>query len=56
MRFALLQTKVGVITFLRKYQVDVCEKTDIPIKFSRRSLVTASENGVWVKISRLQSE
>ncbi|XP_001599214.2 probable cytochrome P450 6a13 [Nasonia vitripennis] len=52
-RFALLQTKVGVITFLRKYQVEVCEKTDIPIKFSRRSLVTASETGVSLNISRL---
>ncbi|KAJ8668284.1 hypothetical protein QAD02_009947 [Eretmocerus hayati] len=53
-RFALLQTKVGVITFLKKYRVDVCEKTDLPIKFSRRSLVTASETGIWLKISRLE--
>ncbi|XP_023246762.1 probable cytochrome P450 6a18 [Copidosoma floridanum] len=52
-RFALLQTKVGVITFLRKYRVEVCGKTTVPIKFSKRSLVTASENGVWLKISRL---
>nr|XP_034187550.1 probable cytochrome P450 6a13 isoform X1 [Osmia lignaria] len=50
MRFALLQIKVGIISFLRKHRVEVCEKTVIPIKFSRRSLVTTSENGFWLKI------
>lgn len=50
MRFALLQIKVGIISFLRKHRVEVCEKTVIPIKFSRRSLVTTSEGGFWLKI------
>ncbi|CAK9800911.1 Cytochrome P450 6k1 [Anthophora plagiata] len=50
MRFALLQTKVGIISFLRKHRVEVCEKTIIPIKFSRRSLVTTSEKGFWLRI------
>lgn len=50
MRFALLQTKVGIISFLRRHRVEICEKTSIPLKFSRRSLVTTSENGFWLKI------
>lgn len=49
----MLQSKVGIVTFLRKYSVEVCEKTEVPIKFSRRSLVTASESGVWLKISKV---
>ncbi|XP_033348638.1 cytochrome P450 6k1-like isoform X2 [Bombus vosnesenskii] len=50
MRFALLQIKVGVISFLRKHRVETCERTITPIKFSRRSLVTTSEKGFWLKI------
>lgn len=50
MRFALLQIKVGIISFLRKHRVETCERTIAPIKFSRRSLVTTSEKGFWLKI------
>ncbi|OAD55551.1 Cytochrome P450 6k1, partial [Eufriesea mexicana] len=50
MRFALLGIKVGIISFLRKHRVEVCERTITPIKFSRRSLVTTSEKGFWLRI------
>ncbi|XP_054004904.1 cytochrome P450 6a2-like [Hylaeus anthracinus] len=50
MRFALLQIKIGIISFLRKHRVEICDKTITPLKFSRRSLVTTSENGFWLKI------
>ncbi|XP_017884717.1 probable cytochrome P450 6a14 [Ceratina calcarata] len=52
MRFALLQIKVGIISFLKEHRVEVCERTVTPIKFSRRSLVTTSEGGFWLKIVR----
>ncbi|KZC14255.1 PREDICTED: probable cytochrome P450 6a13 [Dufourea novaeangliae] len=51
-RFALLQIKVGIISFLKNHRVEFCERTTVPIKFSRRSLVTRSEKGVWLKIVR----
>ncbi|XP_024943134.1 cytochrome P450 6a2-like isoform X1 [Cephus cinctus] len=54
MRFALLQTKVGIISFVKNHRVEVCEKTTVPIKFSKRSLVTTSEGGFWLKISPLE--
>lgn len=50
MRFALLQIKVGIISFLRNHRVEICEGTVAPIKFSRRSLVTTSEKGFWLRI------
>lgn len=50
MRFALLQIKVGIISFLWNHQVEICEETVAPIKFSRRSLVTTSEKGFWLRI------
>ncbi|XP_076645678.1 putative cytochrome P450 6a14 [Halictus rubicundus] len=50
MRFALLQIKVGIISFLRNHRVEACERTTTPIEFSRRSLVTTSEKGFWLRI------
>ncbi|KAH0946705.1 hypothetical protein HN011_009586 [Eciton burchellii] len=50
MRFALLQIKMGIISFLKNHQVDMCDKSIVPIKFSRRSLVTTSETGFWLTI------
>lgn len=50
-RFALLQIKIGIISFLRSHGVQVSNKTVHPIKFSRRSLVTTSESGFWLNIT-----
>ncbi|XP_011867443.1 PREDICTED: cytochrome P450 6B2-like isoform X2 [Vollenhovia emeryi] len=51
MRFALLQIKMGIISFLRDHRVEKCDKSTVPIKFSRRSLVTTSEAGFWLAIT-----
>ncbi|XP_011501474.1 PREDICTED: probable cytochrome P450 6a13 [Ceratosolen solmsi marchali] len=53
MRFAQLQTKVGIISFLRTFKIETCEKTDIPIKFSKRSFIISTENGIWLKVLKL---
>ncbi|XP_076664024.1 cytochrome P450 6B5 [Andrena cerasifolii] len=50
MRFALLQIKMGIISFLRNHQVEICDRTITPIKFSTRSLVITSEKGFWLRI------
>lgn len=50
-RFALLQIKIGIISFLRNHGVQVSNKTVHPIRFSRRSLVTTSEDGFWLNIT-----
>ncbi|XP_046599065.1 uncharacterized protein LOC107217959 [Neodiprion lecontei] len=49
MRFALLQTKVGIISLLKSHSVKLCEKSAVPMTYSRRSLVTASEKGIWLE-------
>ncbi|XP_011299603.1 probable cytochrome P450 6a13 [Fopius arisanus] len=54
MRFALLETKVGIISFLQHHRVEINDKTAVPIKFSRRSLVTTSETGFWLTLSSLE--
>ncbi|XP_063988701.1 probable cytochrome P450 6a13 [Diachasmimorpha longicaudata] len=54
MKFALLQTKIGVISFLRHHKIGINDKTAVPIKFSRRNLVTTSETGFWLTLSSLE--
>ncbi|XP_077256406.1 putative cytochrome P450 6a13 isoform X1 [Temnothorax americanus] len=51
MRFALLQIKMGIISFLKDHRVEICDKSTVPIKFSRRSLVTTNEAGFWLAIT-----
>ncbi|KAI4485632.1 hypothetical protein M0802_012661 [Mischocyttarus mexicanus] len=50
-RFAVVQTKVGLITFLRNYEVDVCEKTEIPYPFSPSAFMLQPKNGIYLKFT-----
>ncbi|KAJ9577523.1 hypothetical protein L9F63_005896, partial [Diploptera punctata] len=50
MRFGLMQTKVGLITILSNYEVQVSEKTPIPLKYDAQALVLAPLGGMWLKI------
>ncbi|XP_014291322.1 cytochrome P450 6a2 [Halyomorpha halys] len=50
-RFGLLQTKVGLITVIRNFQVLPCEKTSIPLKLVRNtSNLTACEGPIILKL------
>ncbi|CAH1400048.1 unnamed protein product [Nezara viridula] len=50
MRFGLLQTKVGVVTLLRKFRVEPCEETNIPLVIGGNSATTASDKPIIIKL------
>lgn len=50
-----MEMKLGLTELLTKYEVEPCEKTQIPMRFSKRTEMTAAENGVWLKFIPLQS-
>ncbi|CAH1400047.1 unnamed protein product [Nezara viridula] len=50
MRFGLLQTKVGIVTLLRKFRVEPCEETKIPLVMGGASATTASDEPVIIKL------
>ncbi|XP_003704279.2 putative cytochrome P450 6a23 [Megachile rotundata] len=52
-RFAVFQTKVGIITVLRNYKVDVCEKTTVPYKADPRAFLLTLQGGVNLKIVKV---
>ncbi|XP_066993022.2 probable cytochrome P450 6a13 [Anabrus simplex] len=52
MRFGLLQSKLGLAALLRDFQFSPSKRTTIPIRYAPSSLVTASADGIHLKISR----
>ncbi|KAG8286365.1 hypothetical protein J6590_061578 [Homalodisca vitripennis] len=52
MRFGLMQTKIGLTTFIRKSHVEVASDTPIPVKLLPTSLVTQSDRPVILRVIR----
>ncbi|XP_020294470.1 probable cytochrome P450 6a17 [Pseudomyrmex gracilis] len=52
-RFAIYQTKIGLVKMLRKYKFETCAKTDIPYKVNIRSIILSPQNGIHLKITKL---
>jgi len=52
MRFGLMQTKVGLVSLLSKYQFSVSKKTPIPILFDPKSNILSPKGGMWLQIRK----
>jgi hypothetical protein len=52
MRFGLMQTKVGLVSLLSKYQISVSKKTAIPIVLDPRSAILFPKGGMWLQIKK----
>jgi hypothetical protein len=52
MRFGLLQTKVGLVSLVSKYQLSVSRKTPVPLVFDTRSAVLFPKGGMWLQIRK----
>ncbi|KYN40885.1 Cytochrome P450 6B1 [Trachymyrmex septentrionalis] len=52
-RFGLLQFKMGLITFLRNYKLDVCEKTPRNLKYISAVLVQQPKD-IYLKITKIE--
>lgn len=54
MRFGLLQTKIGLVKLLMNFEFSTCARTEIPIKYSLKSIVLQPENGTWLKVNKVK--
>ncbi|XP_015180416.1 PREDICTED: cytochrome P450 6A1-like [Polistes dominula] len=52
-RLAVIQTKIGLATFLHNHKVDLCKKTDIPYSFGQSMFLFQPKNGVYLKIGQV---
>lgn len=54
-RFAIFQTKIGLIKILRTYKVDICDQTQIPYINERRTFMLSPQHGLVLKITNVES-
>jgi cytochrome P450 family 6 len=47
-----MQTKVGLVSLLSKYQFNVSKKTPIPLVFDARSFILSPVGGMWLQITK----
>lgn len=53
-RFAEMEMKLALTELLTRYEVEPCEKTDIPMRYSKNSLIILPEkNGIWLKFKQI---
>jgi cytochrome P450 family 6 len=52
MRFGLMQTKVGLVSLLSKYQFRISKKTADPLVFDTINLMMAPVGGIWLHIKK----
>ncbi|XP_015110853.1 cytochrome P450 6k1 isoform X2 [Diachasma alloeum] len=52
-RFALVQVKAGLITVLKSYAVEVCEKTDKNYEIDEKAFLLIPKNGIFLNMKKL---
>ncbi|XP_025262192.1 probable cytochrome P450 6a13 isoform X2 [Camponotus floridanus] len=52
-RFAVYQTKVGLIKILRNYKVEICDKTLIPYIIDPKAFILAPKDGIHLRIIKI---
>ncbi|XP_076679139.1 putative cytochrome P450 6a14 [Andrena cerasifolii] len=53
-RFAVYQSKVGLIKILRNHKVEVCEKTMIPYVIDPTAFILSPKEGIYLKITKVE--
>ncbi|XP_030082008.1 uncharacterized protein LOC111602573 [Drosophila hydei] len=52
MRFGEMQARIGLAMLIEKFKFSVCDRTTIPIKYSKQSFLIASDSGIYLKVER----
>lgn len=53
LRFGLMQTRVGLAYLLRNFKFSVCDKTEIPLTWDKKSFLLCSKNGIFLKVEKV---
>ena len=56
MRLGLIQTKLGVMQLLRKYEVTPCKQTPIPMQLDPKGLTTTSLGGLYLNVRKITTD
>lgn len=50
LRFAMMQSRIGLITLLRNFEFSVCSKTTQSIEFTSSSVLLSPKDGIYLKL------
>uniref|UniRef100_A0A1I8MI06 Uncharacterized protein n=1 Tax=Musca domestica TaxID=7370 RepID=A0A1I8MI06_MUSDO len=53
MRFGKMQAMIGLALLLKNFRFTVCEKTQIPLKLDKKSIIVAPESGIYLRVERI---
>lgn len=53
LRFGMMQARVGMVTLLSNYDLSLCEKSVVPLKIEKKSIILTAEGGVYLKFEKL---
>nr|XP_033322509.1 cytochrome P450 6k1-like [Megalopta genalis] len=56
LRMGLMQTKLGIVRMLSKYEVLPCEKTPVPVVLNPKASITASLTGLYLNVRKITTE
>lgn len=51
-RFGMVQTRIGLISLLSKFEFTNCDKTMAELKYSLRNVVLSPDGGMWLKVNK----
>uniref|UniRef100_A0A2Y9D1N5 Cytochrome P450 n=1 Tax=Anopheles dirus TaxID=7168 RepID=A0A2Y9D1N5_9DIPT len=49
MRFGSIQAKVGLASLLNRFRFSACDRTQIPVQYSRTNFILGPAKGVWLR-------
>lgn len=55
-RFAVYQSKIGLITILWNYKVEVCNKTMIPYEINPAAFLLTPKGGIYLKFTKIKND
>ncbi|XP_066590886.1 cytochrome P450 9e2-like [Prorops nasuta] len=53
-RFALMEVKVVLFNLIRCCVLEPCSRTEIPLKFNKKSFAMMAHGGFWIKLRKIQ--
>ncbi|XP_008183473.1 probable cytochrome P450 6a13 [Acyrthosiphon pisum] len=52
-RFAEVEMKLAMVEMLTKFEVFPCEKTEVPLKYSHKTITLMPKHGIWLKFKKI---
>ncbi len=52
-RFGMVQTRIGLISLLSKFEFTNCSQTMGELKYSLRNVVLSPEGGMWLRATKI---